>query len=280
MKATVKSRAAARFVGLLLLALVSYACGSTEIGDLTPILESPPEVVDITAHSVRVTAVTNVDMACAIAYGPTEEYGSLATDTDMAGSGHRDHAPLLTSLQPDTEYHLTFGGIGPDGTVYRYKDLTFRTSPESPSASAKPEGDNLALLSGGARVVGTSSNFGDAGNSDTWGGNQAIDGDPATEWSTNGDGNDAWVEIELPAATEVTAVGFWTRTMGTSAEVHSFRVVSDQGDVEGPFQLEGASSSQYFQTELQAKRLRFEVVESSGGNTGAVEIEVYGRQAR
>jgi hypothetical protein len=41
--------------------------------------------------------------------------------------------------------------------------------------------------------------------------------------------------------------------------------------------LADASSVHYFDVELTAKKLRFETVDSSGGNTGAVEIEVYGR---
>jgi len=31
---------------------------------------------------------------------------------------------------------------------------------------------------------------------------------------------------------------------------------------------------------MEAKRLKFEVLETSGGNTGALEIEVYGDPAR
>ena len=35
-----------------------------------------------------------------------------------------------------------------------------------------------------------------------------IDGDPGTQWSSNGDGNDAWIEIDLATETRVTGVGF------------------------------------------------------------------------
>ena len=147
-------------------------------------------------------------MVCSAGYGTTEEYGQIATDLDMAGGGHSNHRPLLTGLKPDTEYHLRLAGIGPDGTIYQHKDLTFRTSAEEPGAALNPSGDNLAVLSSGARVVGTSSNFGGADNAATWGGNQAIDGDPGTQWSSNGDGNDAWIEIDLATETRVTGVGF------------------------------------------------------------------------
>ena len=137
-------------------------------------------------------------------------------------------------------------------------------------------GENVARSDSGARVVGTSSVFGGGDNESTWGANMAIDGDPTTQWSTDGDGAAAWIEIELPAETHVTAVGFWTRTMGTSAQILSFRVVTDRGEVDAPFNLGGASSIYRFETDLTAKRLRFEAVDTSGGNTGAVEIEVYG----
>ena len=64
--------------------------------------------------------------------------------------------------------------------------------------------------------------------------------------------------------------------MGTSAEIFSFRVITDRGEVAGPFELGGAGAPHYFPTDLTAERLRFENVSTSGGNTGAVEIEVYG----
>ena len=273
----VRLRLAALCVFLLIAGLLS-ACGGSEIGDVASIFESEPEVVKITSNAARVKAVTTVDMACAIAYGPTTEYGRLATDTDMAAGGHRNHAPLLTGLQPDTTYHFTFGGIGPDGIVYRGEDMTFRTMPAGAAPSGKPVGQNLALSSLGARVVGTSSNYGDS--EEQWGGQRAIDGDAGSQWSSNGDGDDAWIEIELPIETNVRSLGFWTRTMGTSAEILSFRVVSDRGEVRGPFQLTGPAEVHFFETDLTAKTLRFEAVESNGGNTGAVEIEVYGEPAR
>ena len=99
---------------------------------------------------------------------------------------------------------------------------------------------------------------------------------PSTQWSSAGDGDDGWIEIELPSETHVTAVGFWTRTMGTSGQVFSFRVITDRGEVAGPYVLDDAAAIHYFPTDLEARRLRFENVETSGSNTGALEIEVYG----
>lgn len=252
------------------------ACGASGVTDISAILDSGPTPTDISARSATISALTSIDVVCSVAYGTTEEYGRLATDDDMAGGGHSNHGPRLTGLEPDTLYHYQLGGMDANGTVYRSEDMTFRTAPADPSALDKPAERNLALLSEGARVVDTSSNFGGAEHSATWGGESAVDGDPTTAWSSDGDGDDAWIEVELEAEAHITRIGFWTRTMVTSAQVTRFQVVAEDGTVAGPFDLGGASSVHYFDTDFSASRLRFEVVESSGGNTGVVEVEVYG----
>ena len=141
------------------------------------------------------------------------------------------------------------------------------------------EGENLALLENGASVVSVSSNYQDRPNDSAFGANNALDGDPATEWSSNGDGDEAWIEIELPEEMQVRTIGFWTRTMGESAQVFSVRVVTDRDEIYGPFELGDAASVYYFDTDFTAQRLRFEAVDTSSGNTGAIEIEVYGEPA-
>ena len=250
------------------------------LGDLTDILESEIQVVDITSNSARVTAHTTVDLACAVAFGTTTNYGRLAVDSDMGGTGHSDQGPQLTGLEPDTIYHLTFGGIGPDGTVYGYRDLTFQTKPAGADPEQNAQGENLALAENGGRVSSVSSNYGSPSMDSSFGANNVLDGNSSTQWSSQGDGNGAWIEIELAQYSHVTSLGFWTRTMGTSAQIASFRVITDRGEVFGPFDLADASSVHYLDVEITAKKLRFETVDSSGGNTGAVEIEVYGRPVR
>ena len=148
----------------------------------------------------------------------------------------------------------------------------------SPARFSAPEikGENVAALEKGAGIVAVSSNYGNGANDSAFGADNAFDNDPSTEWSSDGEGNNAWIEIELPTERHVTSIGFWTRTMGTSAQTFSFRVITDRGEVHGPFELASAGSIYYFDTDLIAKRLRFETVSTSGGNTGVVEIEVYG----
>ena len=261
------------------LAFSVASCASGELADIDEVLVSGPEVVDITATSARVLAVTAMDVACAVTYGKTTDYGQMATDLDMAGGGHQEHGPLLIDLEPDTTYHFSFGGVDARGRVFRGGDFTFKTLPATEGLAPAPTGDNLALAGSGARVVGVSSSFGGAGDDETWGSRSAIDGDARTEWSSDGDGDDAWIEIELPSETKVTSVGYWTRTMGTSAQVLSFTVTTERGEISGPFRLDGASAAEHFDVDLRATRLRFEAEETTGGNTGAVEIEVYGEPA-
>jgi hypothetical protein len=157
-------------------------------------------------------------------------------------------------------------GVGPGGSLYR-SEFSLRTLP----ASGPPDSPNLAA---GARF--RSEQPVRRRGRRAFAAIRAIAGDPSTRWSSDGDGDGAWIEIELPGPTQVIRVGFWTRTMGSSAQILSFRIVSDRGDLCGPFPLTDAAQIHYFDVDLISLRLRLEAVETSGGNTGAVEIEVYG----
>ncbi len=246
---------------------------------LSEILVGAPQFSDAQPNAVTLQIETRVPVVCAVSYGATTSYGKLATSTDMAGGGITKHHPVLTGLKPDTLYQVRLQGIGPDGTVYVGDNFTYRT----PSASAivqpsKPQGKNVALISAGARIKNVSSNFGGGDLNSAYGANKAIDGDVNTEWSSNGDGDKAWIEIDLGKDYAITSIGFRTRTMGTSAQIQQFQVVTDKGDKLGPFDLPDAKSVYYFPVSTTARTLRFAVLKSSGGNTGAAEIEVYSSQ--
>jgi len=61
-----------------------------------------------------------------------------------------------------------------------------------------------------------------------------------------------------------------------TAQIFSFTVTTDQGETFGPFNLPDANQIYTFPVQFTARTLRFDAVETSGGNTGAVQIEVYG----
>ncbi len=221
----------------------------------------PTVVVDASATSAVLTVTTSIDAICAVAYGVGEPVGQIATDREMEPNGHDDHRVVITGLQPNTEYSYRLQGVGADGRLYRSQVYTFST----PEASASPYGPNLAL---GATVVEVSSEF-----SSSFGAARALDGDVGTEWSSRGDGDAAFITIDLGEPTEVGAVAFRTREMSDgSAITLTFTVTVDGEETYGPF----PAGPDPIEVSFVGQVLRFDVAESTGGNTGAVEVEVYG----
>ncbi len=269
---------------LILLAATTFlvACGASDTGtsvgsyDIRPLEEvsanGPPQITDLTANDAILRFESSIPLACSVVYGKTTDYGLVSVDLDMAGGAHMDHGPLLTGLEPDTIYHFRLQGTAPDGTLYISEDMTFRTSEEVTDVEV-----NLASLEAGARVLDVSSNFGGAGNDETWGANSSIDSNRGSAWSSNGDGNDAYIEIELAQQTNLSAIEVWTRSMSNgTAQIFSFTLTTDAGLVLGPFSLEDAEQSYRFDVEAVAHSIRLDVIDSSGGNTGLVEFAVFG----
>ncbi|MCO6502098.1 MAG: discoidin domain-containing protein [Acidimicrobiales bacterium] len=256
-----RMRAGIAILGLIGLAVV--ACGgdtesATEVFAFEAIAADGPTIEpDPSGGFVTLTVTTNIDAVCAVAYGQTEDLGSLATDQDMGAAGHSDHEVVLGGLEPDTEYFYRLQGVGVDGRLYRSELLTFRTPPAaevSPGRNLAPEAD----------VTDVSSEF-----SEAFAAENAIDGDPSTEWSTRGDGDNAYIVLDLGRHFEVVAVGFHTRTMSDgTATTATFTVTVDNEETYGPYPV-GRS-----EVTFAGQILRFDVEESTGGNTGATEIEI------
>jgi F5/8 type C domain len=274
------------FAAVLVLAFLAMAAPAVRAADapavhpLSEILVSGPTLAGLEANSVTVEADTKVPVICAVAFGTTTAYGALASDPAMNGGALLVHRPVLKGLLPDTTYQLRMQAVGPDGTVYVGDNFTLHTPAAAPAAltAVKPVGKNVALLSAGANIHAVSSNYGGGSNTSSYGANNAIDGNAATEWSSNGDGDKAWIELDLGKPYALTSIGFYTRTMGTTAQISSFQVITDQGQTLGPFTIPDAKAIYYFPVSATTRMLRFEVLKSSGGNTGASEIEVYAAQ--
>ena len=254
-----------RFAGVLMLATVAAGCAvDSGVADFAEIAATEPTLTfDASATTARLEVETTIPTVCAVAYGESEDLGSLATDDDMQGGGHQDHGPILTGLRPETTYFYRLQGVGPDGTLYQSELLTFTTPP----AEEAGEGTNLALA---ATVVDVSSEF-----SDAFAAGNAIDGDRATEWSSRGDGDDAFITIDLGAEETVTGIRFVTREMSDGSSITTtYTVTIDDGETLGPF--DAGLSPPLVEVVLNGRVLRFDVASSTGGNTGAVEIEIYG----
>lgn len=255
-------------VGLSLL-----ACNGPRVEPLDQVLAGSVEVVDVAATQATVTATTRIEMACSVVYGTDLTYGRQATDSDMDGGAHSTHRVMLRGLSPDTLYHFRLQGAGPDGTLYVGPDQTFRT----PAAEALNLGTNVASAARGGVILEVSSVY---ANDPAWKAENAIDEKPATEWSSAGDGDAAFITVGLSAPRELTGVGMWSRSMvsgmgSKTAEIKRFQVVTDAGAVLGPFDLPDSNQLHAFPVSASAKSLRFEVLSSSGGNTGAVEVAAF-----
>ncbi|NDJ76781.1 MAG: discoidin domain-containing protein, partial [Chloroflexi bacterium] len=129
----------------------------------------------------------------------------------------------------------------------------------------------------GAEITGYSSAFGSAALAETWGAGSAFDGSPNSAWSSAGDGDEAWIEVRLAQRSQIDRIEFWTRFMSDgTAQIFEFTITTGDGRVYGPYELPDAEQAYGFDVNFEAEVLRFDVVDSSGGNTGAVEIAVYG----
>lgn len=254
------------WVILVVLGVLAAACGGTsdtdgqvfgfdQIAPAGAVIEPDPSG---TTATLQVT--TTIDAVCAVAFGETEALGRLATDQDMGAAGHSDHEVVLGGLEPDTEYSYRLQGVGVDGRLYQSEMATFRTPP----ATEELSGRNVAV---GSVVVDASSEF-----SDAFAAANAIDGNPATEWSTRNDGDNAYLVIDLEREVDIIAVGFHTRGMSDgSATTETFTLTVDNTNMYGPFPVGRVEVS------FTGRLIRFDVESSTGGNTGATEIEVFER---
>ena len=187
-----------------------------------------------------------------------------------------EHEVPLVQLEPNTTYYVVARAEDRTGDVFLSDVLTFTTPSDADSQGPV----NMATLQQGTSVRAVSSNFGGAADGETWGINNALDGDLRTEWSSFGDGNNAWFEIDLGAVRTIERIGFQSRQMtnGTSI-IESFEITLDGATVLGPFLSPDPDTYYDFilDTAFSAQIIRFDAVETTGGNTGIKEFELYAR---
>lgn len=241
---------------------------------LSVVTDAAPVAQDITDTSARVNFVGTEPLACYLIYGTDLTYGDVTNDPDMAQAAIVEHNPVLTNLEPDTEYFYRMQGVGEDGTLYVSAVYSFRTLP-----AQGPDTANLLSAASGARIVDVSSNFGNGPDDGRWGIRNAFDGNDATEWSSNGDGDDAYFVVELAARSRITEVVYRTRAMSDGTAItESFTLTNEAGEVFGPFAVPTAEDVVRYEVDIVAGTLRYDVATSTGGNTGIVDIAAYGEQ--
>lgn len=182
------------------------------------------------------------------------------------------HNVPLGGLDDETAYHVRAWAEDREGMVYLSEILRFETEPATSLET------NVAAAAVGASISGVSSNFGNGSDDSTWGALNAIDGSFATEWSSNGDGDDAYLEVDFGQVRTIAEVRFQSRQMtdGTSI-IQRLSLFGDGAEAYGSF---GTPSPDVVYTlvldpPLSTRVLRMEVEQSTGGNTGAKELQAF-----
>lgn len=286
---TSKHRRPLFFALFVTLMLIAAACSSTPdnsgsggIRDFSEIQSSDFEFTVDANGVAKMTVTTSAEAACSIAWGATDELGFLHTDLDMSGGAHNQHEVILVGAEPGKTYSFRVQGATPDGTLLQSALSTF-TLPDLPEGADNATGggdgmgadDVMAVhgvnLAESVTVVAVSSEF-----SSSWAGANAIDGDMSTEWATAGSGDDAFIEIDLGSPQQVVGVEFITRTMSDgTATTTEYTVTVDGGETFGPFSAGDPADNRFAEAVFEGQILRFEVVASTGGNTGAIEVRAF-----
>ena len=274
---TVRSLTVRQLVALAALCLLVTACGGTggtggtgKSASIRPfaLIEVGKTRLQLAAdgRSAIVQLQTNPPTVCAIAYGTTASLGSIADDPDMGGTAITRHTVVLAGLTPGATYRFRLTATDAQGLVFQTRELGTFTTPRNVSTL----GPDIAI---GAKVVGVSSQW-----STDYKAANAVDGNPSTEWASAGDGNRAFITIDLGRAREIAGVAFITREMSDgSAITRTFAVVVDGRRRYGPFPAGNSVNPRVATVSFTGRRIRFDVVSSTGGNTGAAEIEVFAR---
>ena len=187
----------------------------------------------------------------------------------MNGTGIVQHDVFLPGADAGRTYFYRLQGSTADGTLYQSDLMTF-TLPEA--ASPGPEASSAPNLALSGSVTSVSSEF-----SSAWVGDNAIDGDLTTEWSSAGDGDESFIVIDLGEPMAATGFEFLTRSMtdGT-ATTTTYTVTVDDGEPLGPFPAGNPADAATTEIDVTGQVFRFDVSDSTGGNTGAIEIRILG----
>lgn len=252
--------------------------GGTTGQGLNPPSFANLRVEDLGATRAVVRFETDIPTSCEAVFGSsTNDLSTVTTDPDMPdGELALEHAVPLEDLLPGHTYFWRGRVTNAEGEVYVSSVNEFTTA----HAVEQGEGVNFALPSSGAKVTGVSSNFGNGANDSTWGIENALDGKMATEWATNGDGNDAWAEIDFGTLRTISDFVFRSRKMSDrTAIVTSVQLTTGEtlGPI-GPFLTPDPDATYSFPIDppLSTQIIRIEVLATTGGNTGAKEIQFYG----
>jgi hypothetical protein len=234
-------------------------------------------VEEISATRAVVRFTTDIETSCEVRFGFAEDaLAQSATDPNMDPENPYaiEHQVPLEDLPPDTVVYFRAAVTTKGERTFLSPVDTFTTL----AADDAPVRTNVALIAAGSEVTDRSSNYGGAADDATWGANNAIDGSMSTEWSSNGDGDDAFVTLDLGTERELTGFGFRSRKMSDgSAIITSVTLLLDDATFLGPFDTPDPDTLYVFDFDPPqlTTTVRLDAETTTGGNTGAKEIELY-----
>lgn len=275
-----RARCVRSILGVLAAATVLLAaCGEgDDAGSVQPFSEvQATEFVfeaDPTALDRGVFRVTTTEpMICAIVWGETEALGNFNNSLAMSGTGIVEHDVFLPGVEAGRTYHFRVQGSTADGTLYQSDLGTFTIEEVEGAGDAASSRDGETNLALEGDIVDVSSEF-----DDNFAAANAIDGLGTTEWSTAGDGDDAFIVVDLGARSAIGGVEFVTRAMADGTAItETYTVTVDGGEPLGPFPAATAAVPEVAEIDAEGQVVRFDVETSTGGNVGAVEIRVLAR---
>jgi hypothetical protein len=256
------------------------ACGEGKAG---PVVNStdPIEFLDLRVEELSATrAVARFDTSrptsCRAEFGTgPDELSRSATDPSMAeGELSLDHEVPLEDLLPETTYTWRAVAVDATGETYVSEKGSFTTL-----SGLRADGlINIALAAEGTTISGKSSNWANEADDSSFGALNAIDGKMASEWSTSGDGDDAWLELDLGQPRAIVAFGYRSRMMTDgSSIVTSTELLLDGEHRLGPFATPDHTRFYRFDfpEAVFASAVRVDARSSTGGNTGAREVQLF-----
>jgi hypothetical protein len=264
---------------LLLASLALAACGT---GPVDPAEFINMRIEEVTGVRAVIRSDTSVPASCLVEYGPTMALGMTATDPDMEpGELGIKHNVPLEDLASGQTYFIRAQATNADNEITFSEMLQFSTlfdGGSDPTTGMK----NVALLTNGATIAAVSSNWSHAGNQSSYGINNAFDGAMTSEWSTAYDGDDAAVTIDFGQPKTLHYFAYRSRMMtdGTSIVTRVRLLIGpDFTTTLGPYETPDHTVRYVFGLEppITAQEIRFEAVATTGGNTGAREIQFFER---
>ena len=222
--------------------------------------------------AVEVSFITSFETRCEVLYGfSSETLDQSATDPSMNPDDPYafEHTVLIENLSPETKYFYQIKAEDRDGNVFLSHTYDFQTeaAAEDPNAGFM----NVATQAAGMQVLQVSSNFGGGANDSDFGIDHAFDAEMATEWSSQGDGNSAEFQLDLGTFQSIQRITLRSREMADgSSIIQSFRLLLDSGVVLGPYETPDPKELYSFDLNVPVttKTVRFQVLQSTGGNTG------------